>query len=96
MILLLAGMIGAVGFIGMMTRRSLVGVIVGIQVLILGATLMFVLGGILSGSRVEGHLAGVLIVLSGVAQLAAGYALAIRLYSAKESVRMEDLRSLKR
>ena len=44
-----AGFIGALGFASMISRRTLLGVMVGIQLLVLGSTMMFVLAGIASG-----------------------------------------------
>jgi NADH:ubiquinone oxidoreductase subunit K len=95
MMMLVAGLIGGLGLICMISRRTLLGMMVGIQLLVLGSTMMFVLAGILSGARVEGHLFGLFIALGGVAQLAGGYALAIRLFYLKKQVSMDELRVLK-
>jgi NADH:ubiquinone oxidoreductase subunit K len=94
-LMLVAGAIGALGLICMVSRRTLLGVMVGIQILALGATMIFVLAGIVSGARVQGHLFGLFIALSGVAQLAGGYALAIRLFYLDNRTKMDQLRSLK-
>lgn len=93
--MLVAGLIGALGLACMVSRRTLLGLMVGIQLLVLGSAMMFVLAGISSGARVEGHLFGLFIALSGVAQLAGGYALAIRLFYLKNRTQMDQLRSLK-
>ncbi len=95
MMMLVAGLIGALGLVCMISRRTILGLMVGIQLLILGATMMFVLAGISSGARVQGHLFGLFIALSGVAQLSGGYALAIRLFYLKGRTNMDELRSLK-
>jgi NADH:ubiquinone oxidoreductase subunit K len=57
--------------------------------------MVFVLAGISSGARTQGHLFGLFIALSGVAQLAGGYALAVRLFYLKNRTKMDQLRSLK-
>lgn len=95
MMMLVAGAVGGFGLVCMISRRTLLGVMVGLQLLIVGATMMFVLAGLTSGARVEGHLFGMFIALGGVAQLAGGYALAIRLFYLKGKIRMDDLRELK-
>jgi NADH:ubiquinone oxidoreductase subunit K len=95
MMTLVAGLIGAFGLACMIARRTLLGLMVGVQLLVLGATMMFVLAGISSGERVHGHLFGMFIALSGVAQLAGGYAIAIRLFYLKNRTKMDELRSLK-
>lgn len=91
----LSSLIGALGLACMISRKTLLGVLVGSQLLCLGATMVFVLAGISSGARVEGHLFGLFIVLGGVAQLAAGYAIAIRLFYLKDRTRMDQLKELK-
>ena len=95
MMMLVAGIIGGLGLVCMISRRTLLGLMVGIQLLVLGSTMIFVLAGISSGARVEGHLFGLFIALGGVAQLAGGYALAIRLFYLKNRSKMDELRSLK-
>jgi NADH:ubiquinone oxidoreductase subunit K len=94
--MIVAGAIGALGLACAISRRTLLGVMVGIQISTLGATMMFVLAGIASGARVQGHLFGLFIALGGVAQLVGGYAIAIRLFYLKNRTRMDQLRTLKR
>lgn len=95
MMMLVAGIVGALGLTCMIARRTLLGLMVGVQLLVLGSTMMFVLAGISSGERVQGHLFGMFIALGGVAQLAGGYAIAIRLFYLKNRTKMDELRALK-
>lgn len=95
MMMLVAGIIGAMGLACMISRRTLLGLMVGVQLLVLGATMMFVLAGISSGARVQGHVFGMFIALGGVAQLAGGYAIAIRLFYLNNRTKMEQLRALR-
>jgi NADH:ubiquinone oxidoreductase subunit K len=95
MMMLVAGLIGALGLACVIARRTLLGVMVGVQLMVLGSTMMFVLAGISAGERVEGHLFGIFIALGGVAQLAGGYAIAIRLFYLKSRTKMDELRALK-
>lgn len=87
--------IGALGLTCLLLKRSLVGIFIGLQLLILGATSAFVLAGVLSGKPEEGHLFGFFIMLQGVGQLIVGYGLAVRLFYLKRQVQMDSLRSLK-
>ena len=96
MIMLIAGLVGGMGLVCMITRQSLLGMIIGIQLLILGSTMMFVFAGISAGGRVEGHVAGLLITLGGLAQLVGGYSLSVRMFYLKNRVDMDELRSLKK
>lgn len=95
MIMIVAAVIGAMGLVSIITRKTVLGVLIGTQLLLLGATLMFVLGAVSSGVRTEGHIFGLFIALGGVGQLVAGYSLAVRLFYLKNKNEMDDLRSLK-
>jgi NADH:ubiquinone oxidoreductase subunit K len=101
MLIWVAGIIGGVGLVCLISRRTLLGMLIGVQLLVLGATMIFVLAGISpspggeSVARVEGHIVGLLIALGGVAQVVAGYALAIRLFYLKNKIDIHELRSLK-
>ncbi len=92
----LSGLIGGMGLVCLIWRRTLLGVMVGIQLLILGATLVFVLAGISSGVRLEGHVVALFVTFGGVAQLVAGFSLAVRLFYLRNKTEMSELRSLKR
>jgi NADH:ubiquinone oxidoreductase subunit K len=101
MLMTVAGLIGALGLICVVTRRTLLGLLIGLQLMILGATMTFVLAGIYAGQtadaavRASGHVGGILIAVGGIAQLVAGFSLAIRLFYLKNKIEMSDLRSLK-
>ncbi|MCM2322092.1 MAG: NADH-quinone oxidoreductase subunit K [Oligoflexia bacterium] len=95
MIMVVAGIIGAMGLVCIISRRTLLGTLLGVQMLVLGASMTLVLAGASSGARVNGHVFGFLIALGGVGQLVAGYALAVRLFYLKDKNDIEELRSLK-
>ncbi len=95
MMMLFSAVLGAMGLVSIVSRKSLLGVLVGVQLLVLGAGVAFVLSGISSEGRNEGHVFALFVVLGGVAQLVTGFAFAIRLYYLKRSIRMDHLRSLR-
>jgi len=95
MMMWIAGLIGGLGLVCMISRKTMLGLLIGIQVLILGSTMMFVLAGISSGMRVQGYIFGLFITLGGMVQLVVGYALAIRLFFLKKRISMEELQALK-
>lgn len=96
MLMLISGLLGGLGLACVVSRKTLLGILVGIQLMVLGASMTFVLAGISSGARVSGHVVALFIVLGGVAQLVGGYALSVRLFYLKNKVEIHELRSLKR
>jgi NADH-quinone oxidoreductase subunit K len=95
MTFLFSGLLGGLGLLAILSRRSLLGLLVGIQLLIMGAAMAFVLGGISTGNRNAGHVFAFFITLSGVAQLVSGYTLSIRMFYLKRGIRMDQLREMK-
>ncbi|MGK5089847.1 NADH-quinone oxidoreductase subunit K [Bdellovibrionota bacterium FG-2] len=95
MILALPGIIGGIGLACIIFRKTLLGVLIGVQLLILGAVAAVVMAGIVSGRQVSGHVSGVLIFLSGVALVALGFALAIRMFYLRRRISMSELRTLR-
>jgi NADH-quinone oxidoreductase subunit K len=96
MLMVLAALLGGLGLFSVISRRTLLGILVGIQLMLIGASMTFVLAGISSGARVLGLTVGLFIVLGGVAQLVGGYALTTRLFYLKRGISIRELRSLKR
>ncbi len=95
MILATSAILGGLGLLCLLYRRTLLGAMIGIQLMGLGATLAFVLCGALGGAQVQGHVFGLFVTLIGVAQLVAGYALAVRLFYLKQKAGMDEIRSLR-
>ncbi|OFZ52835.1 MAG: hypothetical protein A2428_04665 [Bdellovibrionales bacterium RIFOXYC1_FULL_54_43] len=95
MIMAVAGVIGAMGLVCIISRRTFLGLLIGGQLLIMGATMIFVLAGISSGARPEGHIFGLFITFGGIAQLVGGYALAIRQFYLRGQGKVDGLRILK-
>ncbi len=93
--MLVAGIIGGLGLVCMISRKTMLGLLIGVQLLVLGSTMMFVLAGLASGLRIQGYIFGLFITLGGVAQLVVGYALAIRLFFLKKRISIDDLQVLK-
>jgi NADH:ubiquinone oxidoreductase subunit K len=93
---LLSGALGAIGLIGLIYKKTMLGLIVGIQIMILGAGALFVLSGSQSGMQTDGHSFAVFIVLGGLVQIVGGFALATRVFYLKNRTDVSDLRNLKR
>jgi NADH:ubiquinone oxidoreductase subunit K len=93
---MISAALGAIGLIGLIYKKTMLGLIVSIQVMVLGAAILFVLSGGEAGVAAEGHSFGVFIVICGLAQVVGGYALATRMFYLKNDATLSELRSLKR
>ncbi len=82
-VLILAFFLGGMGLICAFTRRTLLGLMIGIQLLVMGAAVMSVASGMMTNQRVLGNLFGYFIVLSSVIQFVTGCALAMRFFALK-------------
>lgn len=96
MIPLTAAVLGALGLVCLLTRGTLLGVLVGAQLLLTGACLALVWAGAATGAPLTGHVFGLFVAIGGAAQLSVGYALAVRLFYLRRTAEMSELRSLKR
>lgn len=94
MILIGAAVLG-LGLACILVRRTLLGVLIGLQICATGSALLFAYIGAVSGAAVRGQVFALLIVLSSVALLVTGYALASRLFFLNKRADMVDVRNLK-
>jgi NADH:ubiquinone oxidoreductase subunit K len=92
----LSAALGGVGLFTLLYKKTLLGLLVGMQLLTLGATSLLVFAGASSGEILEGHLFAFFIVIAGVAQIVAGCALATRMFYLKSKTSLDELRTLKR
>jgi len=90
-----AALLGGLGLVCIIYRKTFLGFLIGVQLMITGATSFFILAGIASGTAVSADIFGLFIILGGVGQIVAGYALAVRLFYLRKKVGMNDLRTLK-
>ena len=93
---IMAALLGLLGLASILLKKTVLGILVGFQLLMTGATLFFVV----SGAQSNGHPAdaqafGIVILLGAVAQLAGGLALAIRMFYLKGSDSLDEMRALK-
>lgn len=87
--------LGGIGLACLLFKKNVLGVLVGVQLLVLATSSAFVIAGVSSGQHVEGHLFGFFIVLSGLGQLVVGFSIAIRIFYLKNRIEMKDLTTLR-
>lgn len=93
--ILISGLIGGLGLVCMFCKKTVLGLLIGMQLLILGSSLIFVAGGASPGQTIQGHIFGLFITLVGITQLGIGYSLALRLFFLRKRISLDELRALK-
>jgi NADH:ubiquinone oxidoreductase subunit K len=86
----IAGMMGGLGIACMIFKKTLIGILVGMQILALGTTMAFISAGVATELRMNAYIFGLFIILGSVVQLAVGYSLAIRLFFQKKNIFIES------
>jgi NADH-quinone oxidoreductase subunit K len=95
MILIAAAMAG-IGLACVLYRRTLIGLLVGLQLMVLAASMMFMLAGVgREAARVQGQIAGLWVLLFGLVATVAGCAVSLRLFYLKRRASLEDVRALR-
>ena len=87
--------LGAIGMIGLLYKKTMLGLIVSIQFMVLGACVLFVFSAA-QAMQMDGLAFAVLIVIAGLSQSIGSYALATRLFYLRNKTSVSELRSLKR
>ncbi|HTL13287.1 MAG TPA: NADH-quinone oxidoreductase subunit K [Bdellovibrionota bacterium] len=87
--------VGFLGLLNLLVRRSLLGAIIGVNLMMMGAASAFVVSGVVTGRAVDGHIYAIFVIASGAAQLVVGYTLAVRLFYLRRDVGLSGLRSMR-
>ena len=93
--IVLTVVLGCLGFICLLLKRTALGIMIGVHLIVLGTTVAFVFSGIFSGMNIQGQAVGVFVTISGMLQLLVGFSLSLRLFYLKKRIGMDVLRSLK-
>jgi len=83
------------GLICIVSKKSILGVLIGIQLIIMGCALAFVQVGLISGANIKGHLFGIFVVAAGTLQLCICLALSTRLFGLRKGTTIKQLRSMR-
>ena len=93
--LILAIMLGGLGLMALLVKRTFIGVLVGVHLLFLSVTVAFALSGLGSGEFTRGYVFALFAAVLGICHLILGWALALRLYYLGGTSRMASLRNLR-
>lgn len=93
--MLLGIALGGLGLVSLLCRRSLVGALIGIYLSTLGSAVLLVWVGRMSGGLSQGVVFGLFVLFCGIAQVAVGCSLALRLFYLRQDVEMDTLKRLR-
>ncbi len=93
--IVVAAVLGGLGITCMLYRPTLLGFLVGVQLLILGSTFGFVIAGVSSSETVEGHIFGFFILTGSIGVFSTILGLVARLFFLKGNTAVEELTTLK-
>jgi NADH:ubiquinone oxidoreductase subunit K len=88
--------LAGIGLYCLLASRNLIRVIVGLQLLIKGVALAFVLGGNMSGNVNLGQTLGLTVIVADTIVAVVGLAMAVQIRHRLGSLDVKDLSSLKR
>jgi NADH:ubiquinone oxidoreductase subunit K len=88
--------LAGIGLYCLLASRNLIRVIVGLQLLIKGVALAFVLGGNMSGNVSLGQTLGLTVIVADTIVAVVGLAMAVQIRHRLGSLDVKDLSSLKR
>ena len=88
--LVLASILFMIGAVGVLTRRSTLVILMSMQLMLSAVSLTFLAFARLHGDH-QGHLMVLFIIAVGVAELAVGLAMVLRIFRHKRSVNIDDV-----
>jgi NADH:ubiquinone oxidoreductase subunit K len=93
--MIIAVIIGAIGLVAILSKRNLLSISVGVQLIFLGSTFGFVAAGTSADRVADTTIFAVFIIFSGVLQTVVGYALSVRFFQHKKTLNSDDLNQLR-
>ena len=94
--ILVAAVLAGIGLACTIYRRTLLGLILGLQILVISVTLVFILAGAQAqATTLHGQIAGLVVMLTGLVLCVAGCALSVRLFYLRQRASLDDVRALK-
>lgn len=92
--LLLGAILFSTGLFGLLTRRSLLMVLLSIELMLNAANLTFITGAAMHGN-INGQIAAFFVMVTAAAEVTVGLAIAVLLFRRDQSVDTDLMRSLK-
>ncbi len=84
-----------IGIMVMIARKSLVAILLGIELILNAAALNFVAYSKFATSNLDGHVFALFIIVVAAAEAAVGLAIVIRFFQNKETIHIDEASALK-
>lgn len=85
----------ALGILTVLIRRNLLGVLIGIQLMFMGVSLLFVTVGIISGKAPQGQVAALVSLLSSIGITSVGVTIYSRIFLLNGNIHASSIEKLK-
>ncbi len=94
--LLLAAMLFAIGLYGVLSKRNIIAILMGVELMLNAVNINFVaFNRFTPVSDLTGQLMTVFAITVGVAEVAIGVALAYRIYNDRQTINVDELDNMK-
>ena len=94
--LLLAAMLFAIGMFGVLSKRNIIAVLMGIELMLNAVNINLVaFNRFMPVHDLTGHLMALFAIVVGVAEVAIGIALAFRIYRDRNTINVDELNRMK-
>lgn len=94
--LLLAAMLFAIGMFGVLSKRNIIAVLMGIELMLNAVNINLVaFNRFMPVHDLTGQLMGLFAIVVGVAEVAVGIALAFRIYRDRNTINVDELNRMK-
>lgn len=94
--LLLAAVLFAIGLYGVLSKRNIIAILMGVELMLNAVNINFVaFNHFMPVSDLTGQLMAVFAITVGVAEVAIGVALAYRIYNDRQTINVDELDNMK-
>lgn len=93
-VLVLSGILFTLGLLGILIRRSILLVLLSVEIMLNAANLVLIVGSAYHG-KADGQVAAFFVMVVAAAEVAVGLSLAVLLFRRKDSVDTDSVRELK-
>lgn len=88
-------LLAALGTFCILVKRSILGMVIGAQLIVFAGSSIFLISGVTSGAQLDGQVVSLLALVLGTIQVGVAMAYTVNLNRIRHQSRIEDLRNLR-